>query len=150
MDLDVVETYEAIDINRAIFPTAQKEGFIFQGWEIEGIDGIYNGILTEQMMDKLYDLAFSGIWPINAHAAFEPIPFEEPLDKPDNKLKEDAGEIESTDISDTGIELIEVAVPKESQQYSAPADTSDAARAWVYVVVMVGCLGRVPVTIKKV
>ena len=136
-DLEVEDEWDATDIHFAEFPTMEKDGYIFKGWNVEGLSGLYTGVLTEELLNELYVLSFKGSVPIVAKAVFETIPVEdEPEEEPTEKPKHEDEEQEDVEEAVVAVQETEQEVPVQAVGMSPPA-TGDSVGMYWYVALLV-------------
>ena len=138
IDLDEEKTYDVTSINMETLPTATKEGYTFKGWKMEPDQSemIYQGTLTEEILNQMHEWAISGHEPIYATAVFERETVEQ-VPETDATHDDDTHEdVDEETVTETELAVCE-GVSEQEVTVTKPAKTSDGSMAIFYVAVMI-------------
>ena len=157
VDLDEEKNYDASSINVETFPTATKEGYIFKGWKMEPDQSemIYQGTLTEEILNQMHEWAISGHEPIYAAAVFEREAVEQVPETDASNDDDTYEDFEEENVTETELAVCE-GVSEQEVTVTKPAKTSDGSMAIFYVAVMIASVAsrfwvkKYSKTIKKV
>ena len=157
VDLDEEKNYDASSINVETFPTATKEGYIFKGWKMEPDQSemIYQGTLTEEILNQMYEWAISGHEPIYAEAVFEREAVEQVPETDASTDDDNHEDVDEETVTETELAVCE-GVSEQEVAVTKPAKTSDGSMAIFYVAVMIASVAsrfwvkKYSKTIKKV
>lgn len=138
VDLDEEKNYDVTSINTETLPTATKEGYTFKGWKMEPDQSemIYQGTLTEEILNQMHEWAISGHEPIYATAVFERETVEQVPETNASNDDDTHEDFEKENVTETELAVCE-GVSEQEVAVTKPAKTSDGSMAMFYVAVMI-------------